>query len=102
MDEKKDNRFEVKVITGLEPCDEKCVDWPKDPNDKNKHCYYCVPESLFANQKRTKNKCKFCPEITNCVNCDYFDIAETDTDYKVVCLKYEEKSDGRTKDSNIC
>lgn len=54
MDSKKENEYEVKVITGMEPCDEKCVDWPKDTNDKNKHCYYCIPGSLFANQKRTK------------------------------------------------
>lgn len=48
------------------------------------------------------NKCKFCPEITNCVECEHFDIMETDTDFKVVCLKYKEESDGRTKDSNVC
>lgn len=47
------------------------------------------------------NYCKFYPEITNCVDCDYFNVLETDTDFKVVCLKYEEESDGRTKDTNI-
>lgn len=44
------------------------------------------------------NNCKFYPEITNCVDCNYFDVVETDTDFKVVCLKYEEESNERTKD----
>ena len=44
------------------------------------------------------NNCKFYPEITNCVDCDYFDVVETDTNFKVVCLKYEEESNERTKD----
>ncbi len=44
------------------------------------------------------NNCKYYPEITNCVDCDYFDIVETDTNFKVVCLKYEEESNERTKD----
>ena len=47
------------------------------------------------------NVCEFFPEITNCVDCNNFDVLETDTDFKVVCLKREEESDGRTKDSNI-
>lgn len=45
--------------------------------------------------------CEFFPEVTNCVECEYFDIVETDTDFKVVCLKYEEKSNGRTEESDI-
>ena len=45
--------------------------------------------------------CKFRPEITNCVDCKYFDVVETDADFKVVCLKYEEESNERTKDPDI-
>ena len=44
------------------------------------------------------NYCKFYPEITNCVDFTYFDVVETDTDLKVVCLKYEEESNEQTKD----
>ena len=46
--------------------------------------------------------CEFFPEVTNCVECEYFDIVETDTDFKPVCLKYEEKINGRTEDTDIC
>ena len=46
--------YTARVITGIEPCDEKCVDWPRDPKDKTKHCSYCIPGSLLASQKRTK------------------------------------------------
>lgn len=46
--------YTAQVITRLEPCDEKCVDWPRDPNDHSKRCGYCIPESLLANQKRVK------------------------------------------------
>lgn len=48
------------------------------------------------------NMCEFFPEITNCVESEYFDIIETDTDFKVVCLKYQEEQNGRTKDTDIC
>lgn len=46
--------YTAKVIAGEEPCDEKCVDWPRDPKDHSKRCSYCNPESLLANQKRVK------------------------------------------------
>ena len=46
--------FTAENITETEPCDETCVDWPRDPKDKTKRCGYCIPESLLANQKRTK------------------------------------------------
>ncbi len=46
--------YTAQVITGMEPCDKECVDWPRDPKDKSKHCSYCIPGSLLANQKRTK------------------------------------------------
>ena len=44
------------------------------------------------------NYCKFYPEITNCVDCDCFEVVETDTDFKVICQKYEEETNGRTED----
>lgn len=44
------------------------------------------------------NYCKFYPETTNCVDCNYFNVVETDTDFKVVCLKHEEESNEQTKD----
>ena len=47
------------------------------------------------------NNCKFYPEVTNCVDCKYFDIIETDMDFKVIYQKYEGESNGRTKDTNI-
>lgn len=46
--------FTARVITGMKPCDEECVDWPRDPKDKTKRCGYCIPGTLLASQKRTK------------------------------------------------
>ena len=48
------------------------------------------------------NYCKFYPEIMNCVDCDYFEVVETDMDFKVICQKYEGESNGRIKDQDIC
>lgn len=54
LEEVSKKNYQTKVVTGLDPCDKTCVDWPRDPGDKTKRCSYCIPTSLLANQKREK------------------------------------------------
>ena len=45
--------------------------------------------------------CEFFPEITNCVNCEYFDLRETNScfsDVEPVCLKREEEKTKRIEE----
>ena len=47
------------------------------------------------------NKCEYFPEITNCVNCEYFDLRETNScfsDFEPVCLKREEDKTKRIEE----
>ena len=45
--------------------------------------------------------CEFFPEITNCVNCEYFDLREANScfsDFEPVCLKREEEKAKRIEE----
>ena len=47
------------------------------------------------------NMCEFFPEITNCVNCEYFDLREINSgfsDYEPICLKREEEKTNRIEE----